>query len=111
MILTYAVFVCRSGEGVSLLPIDVEVDLNLGLGDLGVRSKAPFSYGVLRGWNEEGVTGLDLGVGDGPVGLDSDHEDDLSADVHAVGEFGIDGIGAGDDGSMNAACKGGAGAE
>ncbi len=58
---------------------------------LGVGSEAPVADRVLCGRGEQSVAGLDLGVGDGAVGLDGDEKHDFAADVHAVGEFGIDG--------------------
>jgi hypothetical protein len=57
------------------------------------------------------VAGFNLGVGYGAVGLDGDHEHDLTADVHAVGELGVDRRRAGDDGSVDVSCEGSANAE
>jgi hypothetical protein len=57
------------------------------------------------------VAGLDLGVGDRAIRLDSDEENDLALDVHAVGKFRIDGSGAGDDSSMDVAGEGSANAK
>ena len=49
------------------------------------------------------MAGLHLGVGDGAVCLDLDEQHDFAADVHAVGELGIDGGDAGDYSSMDGA--------
>jgi hypothetical protein len=57
------------------------------------------------------VAGFNLGIGYGTVGLDGDHENDLAADVHAVGELRVDRLRAGDDGSMDISCECSADAE
>jgi hypothetical protein len=99
------------GRQKNLLSVDVEVDFDLGLGGFGVGGEAPLFYCVLCSRGEQGVARLYLGVGDGAVGLDGDQKYDLAADVHTVGELGIDRLGAGDYGSMDATSEGRASAE
>jgi hypothetical protein len=76
--------------------LDVEVDFYFRLRGFRIGGETPAPNGVLGGVAEKGVSGLDLGVRDAAVGLDDDEEHDLAADVHAVGEFGIDRGNAGD---------------
>jgi hypothetical protein len=83
--------------------LDGEVDFDLRFGGLRVWGEAPAPDGVLRCGGEERMAGLDFGVGDGAIGLNLDEQDDFAADVHAVGEFGIDRGDAGDYGSMDVA--------
>ena len=98
-------------EGGGVLLAVGEVDFDLRLGDFGVGSEAPTADGVFGCVDEEGVAGLDLGAGDGTVGLDGDEQDDFACDVHAVGELGIGGRDTADYGSMDVDGKRSAGTE
>ena len=57
------------------------------------------------------MAGFDLCIGDGAVGLNLDEQHYFAAYVHAVGEFGINGWNAADDGAMDVAREGHAGAK
>jgi hypothetical protein len=112
MILTCTLVVGSDGpEAKGLLAVDVEVNFDFRFGGFGVGREAPVTYGVLGGGGEEGVAGLDLGVRDAAVGLDGDEENDLAADMHAVGKLRIDGRDTGDDCSMDVAGEGRANAK
>ena len=52
------------------------------------------------------MAGLDLCVGDAAIGLNLDKQNDFAAHVHAVSKFGIDGLDAGNDSTMDVAGEG-----
>ena len=72
------------------------------LGGVAVWRETPAANGIFCGQGEKSMAGFDLGGCYGPVGLNGNEKNDLSADVHAAGKFGVDRSDASHDGSMRA---------
>lgn len=100
-----------SPVGKWLLKVAFEVDFDLGFRGVGAGFEAPAFDRILRRRGEQRMARLDLGLGDGAVGLNGDHENNCSAYMHAAGEFGIAGSYTRNYGATNIAGKGGSGAE
>ena len=107
MVLTYAVI---TGDE-WLLQVALEIDFNLGLRSVRTGGEAPALDCLLCCGAKERMAGFDLGFGDSSVGLNGDEENDGSTNVHPAGKFGIAGRDAADYFPVNAAGKGGSGAE
>ena len=107
MVLTYAVFT----RDIWLLKVALKVDFDFGLRGVRAGLEAPALDGIFGRGREQRMARFDLGLRDGAVGQDGNHQNDGSTDVHAAGKLGIAGRDAGDHDSMNIAGKGGSGAE
>jgi hypothetical protein len=66
---------------------------------------------ILCGARKKSMAGLDLCLRDGAIGLYFDHKNDFSANVHTLGELGIDRSNTRDYSAVNVACDGCAYAE